>query len=437
MSSEENERPLIGQYDKPAVGVVATPTNADAIARVILRAKRHGYPTLVVEAGDKNAESVTVATQLGCHVLHLESPQISFESLRSNLAHAAKEFGFPGVVFHKNPKDRLDYDRSIKRFLRTNDYVVEGKATSISNDVSIVVGIPAYDEEDSIGEIVDQASEYADAVLVVDDGSADETANRARAAGAVVTTHKQNRGYGAALQTLFCKADLWNVDHLVVLDGDGQHNPADVERLVTAQRRTGAELVIGSRFTGSARSDIPRYRQIGLRIVNFLTNLSLGVVRSDSRISDTQSGFRAYDAHAIEKLAEDGTLGSSMDASTDILYHAHNHGYKIEEVSIEVAYDVKSGSSLNPVQHGIVLIRNIIKTIERDRPFTILGAPGFVGVLVGFGFGYWAFSDYIRTETFSLGLAVTSTLFLLTGIFACFTAIILHSLETHTNGGKG
>jgi hypothetical protein len=74
---------------------------------------------------------------------------------------------------------------------------------------------------------------------------------------------------------------------------------------------------------------------------------------------------------------------------------------------------------------------NILRTVERDRPVTVLGIPGFVSVLVGIGFGYWTFTNYISTGTFPLGLAVTATFFALAGVFASFTAIILHALNTH------
>jgi hypothetical protein len=74
---------------------------------------------------------------------------------------------------------------------------------------------------------------------------------------------------------------------------------------------------------------------------------------------------------------------------------------------------------------------NLLRTVERDRPVTVLGVPGFISALLGIGFGYWTFSTYISSGVFPLGLAVTSVFFALAGIFACFTAIILHSLNAH------
>lgn len=295
----------------------------------------------------------------------------------------------------------------------------------------VMVAIPAYNEGAAIAEVVRQASEYADRVVVVDDGSDDDTADSAATAGAVVIEHGRNRGYGAALKTAFEAAREYDARHLVILDGDGQHDPADVPQLVDTQETTGAPLVIGSRFVDGATSNAPLYRQLGLKTVNTLTNLSMGVVRADSRVSDTQSGFRAYNREAIATLAEDLSIGDWMDASTDILYHAHHYGYEIEEVPITVEYEVENASSQAPFSHGMVLVRNILKTVERERPLTVLAMPGFSLTVVGMGFGYWALTNYIQSGTFSVGLALTASVLALVGIFACFTAIVLHALSTY------
>ncbi|HET7324895.1 MAG TPA: glycosyltransferase family 2 protein [Halococcus sp.] len=295
----------------------------------------------------------------------------------------------------------------------------------------VLVAIPAYNEASTIGEVVRRVSPYADHVLVVDDGSDDDTGDRAEAAGALVIEHGRNRGYGAALKTAFEAARRYNAVHLVVLDGDGQHDPADVPRLVETQKRTAAHLVIGSRYVDGAESNAQLYRRVGLWTINVLTNLSMGVVRAASRVSDTQSGFRAYDREAIATLAEDASIGDWMDASTDILYHIHHYGYDIEEVPITVRYDVENASSQAPFSHGVVLVRNILKTVERDRPLTALALPGFSLTFTGFGFGYWALTNYIQSGIFSVGLALTASVLVLIGLFACFTAIVLHALSTY------
>lgn len=292
-----------------------------------------------------------------------------------------------------------------------------------------LVAIPAYNEENTITDVVTQAGAYVDSVLVIDDGSEDDTVARAQAAGADVVQHEYNKGYGGALKTAFQEANRREVDHLVILDGDGQHDPTDVPRLIDQQRSEGAEIVIGSRFVGGAENAIPFYRRIGLWLVNFMTNLSMGNLRSKERVRDTQCGFRAYNKRATESLAADDMIGDHMGASTDVLYHARRQRFHIEEIDISVDYAVENASSHDPLSHGLVLISNILRTIERDRPIASLGLPGFVSALLGLGFGYWAVFRYVQAETFPVGLTMLSSFFILAGAFACFTAIMLHSLN--------
>jgi hypothetical protein len=201
--------------------------------------------------------------------------------------------------------------------------------------------------------------------------------------------------------------------------------------LVEHQRKTEAEVVIGSRFADGSETELPVYRRCGLAVVNVLTNLSLGVVRSRSRVRDTQSGFRCYSREAIETLAANDSIGDHMGASTDILHHAHTRSYDIEEIGTTVDYDVKNASSRNPVQHGLTLVGNILRTIEHERPVLILGVPGFVLAFLGVTFGYMTFSNFLNTNVFPIGLAVTSIFFTLIGVFSGFIAIILHALKQY------
>jgi len=307
----------------------------------------------------------------------------------------------------------------------------EPVSTLVGADCEVLVAIPAYNEASTIGGIVERVREYADHILVIDDGSDDDTADSAATAGAFVSEHGRNRGYGAALKTAFAAARRVDAAHLVVLDGDGQHDPADVSRLVDAQKTTAANLVIGSRFVDGVASNVPLYRRAGLMTINALTNLSMGIVRADSRVRDTQSGFRAYDRETIASLADDPAISDWMSASIDILYHAHHHDYVIEEVPIEVSYDVEDASTHAPISHGVALVRNILKTIERERPLTALAVPGFSLTFGGLSFGYWAATNYVRSGTFPFGLALMAVFLTLLGILACFTAIVLHSLSTY------
>lgn len=414
-----------------ALGVIATESNGDALARTVLRANDRDFEVFVTHYGDPTVEGVAFAERLGAHVVEPSEPRPDAEQLRRELAATARAHSCDGIVFQGDACERIDYARTLASFeegVFGVDAIAEDDVGLVAG-TTVVVGIPAYNESDSIGDVVRRAREHADQVLVVDDGSDDDTAAVAREAGAVVLEHSRNRGYGAALQTLFEEAARKRVDHLVVVDGDGQHDPADVPRLVDRQRESGAELVIGSRFADGGTTDAPLWRRFGLSVINLFTNLSLGIVRPSSRIRDTQSGFRVYDRTALQSLASSDAVGDRMSASVDILYHAHANGFQIEEVGTSITYDGDATSTHNPVAHGLTILHNIVKTVESKRPVTVLGIPGVVMLLVGIGFAYWTVLNYLNSGSFPYGLAITSTFFALAGIFSSFTAIILHSLN--------
>ena len=420
--------------DSPAVGIVVSDASAGAVARTILRARQNGHQALVAcsTPQESEPEALTFARQLNAMVVTPEA-QTTEADLWDLLRDAARDRGYPGLICHRDPDQYVDYERSLKRFETDGAYAVDaepGVPSDENANVGLLVGIPAYNESATIADVVTEASAFADEVLVVDDGSDDGTAARARDAGAVVVEHERNKGYGSALGTLFKEADRRRASCLVVIDGDGQHDVADVPRLVDHLDETGAQMVIGNRFSGDT-ADIPAYRRFGLWVINLLTNASMGIVRPKKRVVDTQSGFRAYDREMIRSLADGGAIGTSMAASTDILYHARREGYDIAEVGTTIRYNVEDASSQNPVTHGLVLVSNILRTIEREHPITILGVPGFLMAVLGLSFGYWGIASYVRTGVLPFGPALASSFFLLFGIFACFTAIILHSLETH------
>ncbi|WP_255167399.1 glycosyltransferase family 2 protein [Natrononativus amylolyticus] len=293
----------------------------------------------------------------------------------------------------------------------------------------VVVGIPAYNEAASIGAVVQSADRYADLVAVVDDGSSDETAARARNAGAVVIEHGYNRGYGAALKSLFREAAARNAAHLVTLDGDGQHTAADVPTLVETQRETDAAIVIGSRFVDGASENMPAGRRLGVMIVNALTNASVGTARRSRRISDTQSGFRAYSRKAINSLAADDRIHGGMSASTDILYHAHRRKYAIAEARIAARYDVENPNTERPFAHGYSLVSHIVTSVQSAHPLLSLGLFGVVSLLLATAAGYWLTTAYLGTGSVSLGLAALTVLFGVSGFVACVGAIFLHTLN--------
>src|SRR4030042_6886904 len=133
-----------------------------------------------------------------------------------------------------------------------------------SSCVSITAVIPAFNEERTIGRVVRDAMKHVSEVVVVDDGSADATSQTAIGAGATVLRHSKNKGYGSALATGFQHFRNNGANILVVLDGDGQHDPAEIPILIQPILEGLADIVTGSRFMNSGSgNDMPLYRQFG------------------------------------------------------------------------------------------------------------------------------------------------------------------------------
>lgn len=209
----------------------------------------------------------------------------------------------------------------------------------------VIIGIPACNEADTVGDVVRAARAPVVDVLVVDDGSEDRTAAVAAEAGATVVQHDENRGYAAALGTLFTTAHETAVDHLVVIGADGQYDPTDTLDPTDVQRSSGADIVLGSRFVHGAETDMPLYRRAGLCVINGLTGTALGLGYSSKRVANTQSGFRAYNADAIERFACRVDLIDGVDASHDVLLHAADKNFSFTETPVDVTYDVAEANT--------------------------------------------------------------------------------------------
>ena len=226
-----------------------------------------------------------------------------------------------------------------------------------------------YNEEETIGTVVTLALKYADAVICVDDGSSDSSARIAEACGATVIRHRVNRGYGGALKSLFNKAIEMKATALVVLDSDGQHEVADIPMLLKPILDKQADFVIGTRaIDGGGGTDMPAYRRLGIKVITAASNLS-----RDISIKDTQSGFRAFSAHALEVLRFDC---EGMELSLEMLEDAHEKQLKISEVPTVVRYDVPKGSNFTAVSHGFTVLSWALVSLSHKKPLLVLGIPG-------------------------------------------------------------
>ena len=283
-----------------------------------------------------------------------------------------------------------------------------------------LVCIPAYNEEKIIGDIVKRSKLYSDKVIVCDDGSTDNTAKIARESGAQVITHKKNEGYGAAIITLFDAARNEDADIMITIDGDGQHNPGQIPILISTLQENNVDVVIGSRFLDNT-SDTPGYRKRGIKIITSAANFG-----ADFKVSDSQSGFRAYSKRAIDSIHPTET---GMTVSTEILLKISNKGLSVAEIPITVSYDGKT-STEHPVPHGIVVLMNTLKFVSVKHPILFYGLPGITLVIIGSILGYQFLDAYLHKQVLFLGSLMAAIIVFLVGTILCVTAVILFSMAT-------
>ncbi len=216
----------------------------------------------------------------------------------------------------------------------------------------IAAVIPVYNEEKTIAFLVRRAMSYVDKVVVVDDGSTDASAARAKEAGAHVVSLGRNTGKANALRQGF--KEVQGYDVVVTLDGDMQHSPEEIPDLVECIRR-GSDLCIGSRFLAGA-AQMPLQRRLSNRITSMIISLLAG-----QRITDPQSGFRAIRG---DKLAQLELKAERYAIEHVMILEAARRGFKISEVPIATIYGEEK-SYIHPVKDTLRVIYYILRFLVR------------------------------------------------------------------------
>ena len=293
---------------------------------------------------------------------------------------------------------------------------------STENRKKVIACIPAYNEEKTIAKIVLLAQKHVDTVVVVDDGSEDLTGEIAKRLGAYVVRHDTRKGYGAAIQTCFKTARDLNADIMVTLDADGQHDPEEIPKLIKPILDNEADIVIGSRFLNTKSiNEIPLYRRLGIKTITYLTRKATG----NRKLSDAQSGFRAYSRKAIEELEIEET---GMSVSTEILLKAAEKKLNIVEAPIFCRYKGIKTSTHHPVQHGLNIIASILNFIAIKHPLLFLGAPGILSLSIGLTLLWYVIQKYYEIKQLAIGTLIISTTAILAGIFAILISLLLYAM---------
>jgi len=219
-----------------------------------------------------------------------------------------------------------------------------------------VVLIPAYNASRTIGDVVKACREVVSNVVVIDDGSGDDTAAAAKSAGADVVSHPKNRGKGGALKSGFAWALEHGYEAVITLDADGQHLPREIPKFLRARDETRADLIIGGRAHLFGEM-LPRRR-----LANRFSAWSIAMA-SGAHITDSQSGFRLYSANLLRnvRLRTDG-----FDMESEVIVHAGRGGFKVLTIPIDLGFvDGISTSHYKPLKDTL----RIAWTVTRARLF--------------------------------------------------------------------
>lgn len=218
-----------------------------------------------------------------------------------------------------------------------------------SNDQVLIV-IPAFNEGNRVGAVVSQVREMGYKVLVVDDGSIDNTAAAAAAAGAEVISHPENRGKGAALDSGYRHARETGCKVLITMDGDGQHLPQDIPKFIEAYNRTKIPVIIGNRLLNE--KDMPRIRRWTNHFMSWLLSRNMG-----QYVPDTQCGFRLFRSDVVPYVT---TLTVRFEAESEILLHVAQRGIQMGWVRVSTVYG-KGESKISPLRDAVRFFRMFFK----------------------------------------------------------------------------
>jgi glycosyltransferase involved in cell wall biosynthesis len=233
----------------------------------------------------------------------------------------------------------------------------EKKFNSVEAPAKILIIIPAYNEEGSVGEVVKEVKQYLPQVetLVVNDGSKDLTSEKAKASGAVVLDLPFNLGIGGAMQAGYRFAYEKDFDIAIQVDGDGQHDPKEVQKLLEVLKSQGVDMVIGSRFTGDSEFKSSVMRRIGISILSKAISTIVG-----QKVTDPTSGFRAVSRKAIRLFALEYPQDYPEPESLVLL---HKAGLKIRETPVQMKERVSGESSITTLRSVYYMVKVLLAIV--------------------------------------------------------------------------
>jgi len=227
--------------------------------------------------------------------------------------------------------------------------------------------VPAYNEASRLGDVLAAVAETGLGleVIVVDDGSRDDTAGVARRFGATVLRHPFNLGYGAALQTGYKYALARGTALLVQMDADGQHDPREIERLIAPIRADEYDLMVGSRFLEDTGYEMQPLRRIGRQLFRGIVGLA------GLRVSDPTSGFQAMNLRVLEVYARDFFPTDYPDV--DVLLAAFREGLRVGECPVHMRPSARESALHGGLMQSVYYVYKMLLAIwsASKRPKTV------------------------------------------------------------------
>ena len=289
------------------------------------------------------------------------------------------------------------------------------------SDKTTLAIIPCYNESATIGSMVLKVKRHVNQVLVIDDGSIDDTAKIAKAAGARIILHKKNYGKSVAIKNGFKYAAQHGFDYVVTIDGDGQHNPDEIPAVLGNLMNNGHDIMVG--YRAGSDTEMPGWRKIGKRVLDYSTSLGNG-----GYVTDSQNGFRAFNKKAVNALIPE-LNGKAFSVESEQLIKAHKLGLGVTHTNVTCKYkDLKKTSTKNPGAHGVSVLTRVIWLVAERRPLLFLSFPGFLLVILGLLLGIQTLKVYNETQLFLLPQALIVSCLLIIGVIAMFMGLMLNVL---------
>jgi glycosyltransferase involved in cell wall biosynthesis len=291
--------------------------------------------------------------------------------------------------------------------------------------MKLIIYMPALNEEEGIADVIKHLPKDLNGideveVLVVDDGSKDNTVKIAKGLGASVVSHGVNRGVGRAFQTAVQYALESKADILVSIDADGQFNSDQIPQMIEPLLKGKADMVTGNRFNNGMPENMPKTKYWGNKQMSRLISLI-----SRQKFKDVSCGFRAYNREALMRLNLFGGFTYTQETILDMVYK----GLRVIEFPVDVQYfdNRKSRVAGKIVSYAFETSKIIIRTFKDYKPMLFFGGMGFVSIGIGlifeiFLFGHYfiagAFSPYKSFGFIGLGFLIFGLLLVIVGLLA-------------------